>query len=203
MLKLVIATRNMGKVKEIQQRLNEYPLTIESLQDYPQIPEIEENGKTFSDNSILKATAVLNYTNLPALADDSGLEIDYLGGMPGLYSSRWGRNDQERIERVLKELEGVPELQRKARFVCVMSLAIPGNRVFATQGVCSGKITFSPQGSSGFGYDPIFIPDGYDITFSKMGKKLKNKISHRAIALDKIIPRIIAYYCLKNGKNKI
>jgi len=198
MLKLVIATGNIGKVEEIEEKLKEYPLIIKSLQDYPQIPEIKESGKTFSENSVLKATMVSNYTNLPALADDSGLEIDYLGGKPGLYSSRWGKNDRERIERVLKELEGVPELQRRARFVCVMSLVIPGNRVFTTQGVCSGKIAFSPQGKSGFGYDPIFIPDGYNLTFSQIGKKIKNKISHRAIALDKIIPQIIAYYHLEN-----
>ena len=198
MLKLVIATGNIGKVEEIEEKLKEYPLIIKSLQGYPQIPEIKESGKTFSENSVLKATMVSNYTNLPALADDSGLEIDYLGGKPGLYSSRWGKNDRERIERVLKELEGVPELQRRARFVCVMSLVIPGNRVFTTQGVCSGKIAFFPQGKSGFGYDPIFIPDGYSFTFSQIGKKIKNKISHRAIALDKIIPQIIAYYHLKN-----
>lgn len=196
MLKLVIATGNIGKVKEIEEKLKEYPLIIKSLQDYPQIPEIKESGKTFSENSILKATTVSNYTNLPALADDSGLEIDYLGGKPGLYSSRWGKNDQERIEKVLKELEGVPEVQRKARFVCVMSLVIPENEVFTTQGVCSGKITFLPRGNSGFGYDPIFIPDGYELTFSQMGKKLKNRISHRAIALDRMVPQIIAYYGL-------
>ena len=196
MLKLVIATGNIGKVKEIQEKLNEYPLTIESLQDYPQMSELQEDGKTFAENSILKATAVSNYTNLPALADDSGLEIDYLGGKPGLYSSRWGKNDRERVERVLKELEGVKEEQRKARFICVMSLVIPGNKFFTTQGICSGKITFLPRGNGGFGYDPIFNPDGYELTFSQMGKKLKNKISHRAIALDGMIPQIIAYYGL-------
>lgn len=198
MLKLVIATGNAGKVKEIQEKLKEYPLTIESLQDYPQMSEIKEDGKTFSENSILKATAVSNYTNLPALADDSGLEIDYLGGKPGLYSSRWGKNDRERVERVLKELEGVNEEQRKARFVCAMSLVIPGNKVFTTQGICSGKIAFLPRGNGGFGYDPIFIPDGYELTFSQMGKNLKNKISHRAIALDRMIPQIIAYYGLRS-----
>jgi XTP/dITP diphosphohydrolase len=198
MLKLLIATGNIGKVKEIQEKLKEYPIVIESLQDYPQIPEIKEDGKTFSENSILKATAVSSYTSLPALADDSGLEIDYLGGKPGLYSSRWGKNDRERVERVLKELEGVEEARRKARFICVMSLVIPENKVFTTQGICSGKITFLPQGDGGFGYDPIFIPDGYEQTFAQMGKKIKNKISHRAIALDKMIPQIITYYHLKN-----
>ena len=127
MLKLLIATGNIGKVKEIQEKLKEYPIVIESLQDYPQIPEIKEDGKTFSENSILKATAVSSYTSLPALADDSGLEIDYLGGKPGLYSSRWGKNDRERVERVLKELEGVEEARREARLICVMTLVIPEN----------------------------------------------------------------------------
>ncbi|HNR65994.1 MAG TPA: non-canonical purine NTP pyrophosphatase, partial [Atribacterota bacterium] len=144
MLRLVLATGNRGKAIEIREKLKKYPLIIESLQDYPQIPEIEENGKTFLDNSVLKASIVSRYTNLPALADDSGLEIDYLKGLPGLYSSRWGKDDRDRVARVLKELEGITEEQRKARFVCVMSMVVPGNKVYTEQGVCSGKITFSP-----------------------------------------------------------
>jgi XTP/dITP diphosphohydrolase len=194
MLRLVLATHNEGKVKEIRAKLKDYPIVVECLHDYPQIPEIEENGKTFSDNAVLKATVVSRYTNLPALADDSGLKIDYLGGKPGVYSARWGKTDKERIEKVLKELQCVVEKQRKACFICVMSLVIPENIVYIGKGICSGKITLLPRGQSGFGYDPIFIPDGYELTFAQMGEQTKNKISHRFIALDKIVQKIIAHY---------
>ncbi|MDD3656775.1 MAG: RdgB/HAM1 family non-canonical purine NTP pyrophosphatase [Atribacterota bacterium] len=197
MLRLILATRNEGKVKEIRAKLKDYPIVVECLQNYPQIPEIEENGKTFSDNAVLKATIVSHYTNLPALADDSGLEIDSLGGKPGVYSARWGKTDEERIEKVLKELQGITEKQRKACFICVMSLVIPENIVYTTKGICSGKITLLPRGQSGFGYDPIFIPDGYELTFAQMGEQIKNKISHRSIALDKIVQKIIVHYNFK------
>lgn len=194
MLKLVLATRNKGKVKEIKDKLKKYPVEIVSLQDYPHISEIKENGKSFLENAVLKATIVSRYTNLPTLADDSGLEIEYLGGMPGIYSARWGKNDQERIETVLQQLQGVSEEQRKALFICIMSLVIPGNTVYTAQGVCCGKIALFPQGGSGFGYDPIFIPDGYKLTFAQLGEEVKNRISHRAMALQKIIQKMIDYY---------
>lgn len=197
MLKLVLATNNKGKVVEIKQKLKNFPFIIESLQDYPQIPEIEENGNTFLENSIIKATTVTSFTGLPALADDSGLEIDYLNGSPGIFSSRWGKNDDERISRVLKELEGIPEEQRQARFICVMSLATPKNKIYSSEGVCEGKIGFQPRGHAGFGYDPIFIPDGYNHTFAEIGEEEKNRISHRAKALNDIIPKIVTYFQLK------
>ncbi len=198
MLKLVLATTNNGKVIEIKEKLKDYILTIESLHDYPAIPEIEENGKTFLENASIKANTVLRYTNLPVLADDSGLKIDFLDGKPGVYSSRWGITDQERIERVLKELKDTTEKQRRAHFVCAMSFVTPEGKSYNTEGICSGKITLQPMGKNGFGYDPIFIPDGYDLTFSQLGKDVKNKISHRAIALEKMISRIVDYYHLKS-----
>lgn len=194
MTKLVLATRNNGKVKEIRDKLKDYPVVIKSLLDYPQIPEIMENGKSFKENALLKATIISRLTNLPALADDSGLEIEYLGGKPGIFSARWGKTDQERILKILHQLQGVSQEQRRACFVCVMSLVIPENFTYTSKGVCSGKISLSPQGESGFGYDPIFIPDGYQLTFAQLGEEIKNKISHRAIALDKIIRKMCEYY---------
>lgn len=197
MLRLMVATRNNGKLKEIKDYLKDYPIVLECLTDYPQIPEIKESGETFYDNAIFKATAVSRWTNLPTLADDSGLEIDYLGGKPGIYSSRWGKTDQERIRKVIQALQNSKEEERKAHFVCVMSLVTPEGKTFTTEGICAGKITLLPKGQSGFGYDPIFIPEGYNLTFAQLGADIKNKISHRAIALKKMIQIIIDYYQLK------
>ncbi len=196
MLKLVLASRNAGKVSEIRDKLNNYPIIVECLDDYPQIAEIKENGKTFHDNAIIKAKTVSELLGLPALADDSGLEIEYLGGKPGVLSSRWGSSDQERINKVIKGLQNTSVEQRNARFVCVMALFTNEKEYYITQGICSGSITLSPQGSFGFGYDPIFIPDGYNQTFAQIGSKIKNRISHRAIALKKMIQIIIEHYKL-------
>ncbi|MFW6149125.1 MAG: RdgB/HAM1 family non-canonical purine NTP pyrophosphatase [Atribacterota bacterium] len=197
MLKLVLATRNSGKLKEIKYKLKKYPVIVESLNDYPEIPEIEETGKTFAENALIKAKTVVKWTKLPALADDSGLEIDYIGKKPGIYSSRWGSTDQERIKKVLDILQNTKSEQRGANFICVMSLVLPEQRDYTTRGVCSGRITLSPKGSKGFGYDPIFIPDGYDQTFAELGVDVKNKISHRAVALEKMIKFIVDHFKLK------
>jgi len=197
MLKMVLATRNIGKAREMKNKLSGYPVIIKSLIDYPQIPEIEENGKTFTDNAVIKAKTVAEWTNLPSLADDSGLEIDYLGQKPGIYSSRWGKTDRERIEKVLRALQNIKNEQRSARFVCVMSLVIPGQQTYTTTGTCSGRITRLPQGHLGFGYDPVFIPDGYNRTFAQLGIKIKNNISHRAVALEKMLKIIIDHFQLQ------
>lgn len=200
MLKIVLATRNNGKLQEIKYKLKKYPVVLESLKSYPEIPEIQETGKTFKENSLIKANKVARWTNLPAIADDSGLEIDFLDKKPGLYSARWGKTDEERIEKVLKALKDAKNKKRRARFVCVMSMVIPetnGQKYFLTEGICSGKIALIPQGGKGFGYDPIFIPNGYDKTFAQLGEDVKNTISHRAIALDKMIHIIIEHFKLK------
>lgn len=197
MLKLVLATRNRGKIKEIRDKLNEYSVVIECLADYPQIPEIEETGKTFADNATIKAKTAAEWTNLPALADDSGLEIEYLDQKPGIHSSRWGKTDWERIDKVLRKLHNIKGEQRVARFICVMSLFISNQQTYTTIGSCSGRISLLPQGNSGFGYDPIFIPDGYERTFSQLGVEIKNRISHRAIALEKMLQIILNYFKIK------
>lgn len=196
-MKLVVATRNNGKLKEIKNYLKDYSIVLKCLTDYPQIPEIKEIGETFYDNAFLKAKTVSRLTNLPTLADDSGLEIDYLGGKPGVYSSRWGKTNQERIKKVIQALQNTKEEERKAHFVCVMSLVTPEGGTFTTEGICTGKITLLPKGQSGFGYDPIFIPDGYNLTFAQLGPDIKNNISHRAMALRKMVRIIIDYYQLK------
>lgn len=194
MLRIVLATRNIGKVNEIEDKLRGYPVIIECLSDYPQIPEIEECGNSFRVNAVIKAKTVAEFTKLPALADDSGLEIDYLDGKPGIYSSRWGTNDRERIEKVVQALQNTTDKQRKARFVCVMSLVISDKQTYITKGTCSGKITLVPKGRFGFGYDPIFIPDGYTQTFAQLGSDIKNRISHRAMALRKMVYIIVEHY---------
>lgn len=196
MLKLVLATTNSGKLKEMKYKLKEYPVIVESLMDYPKIPEIEEIGNTFAENASIKAKTVAKWTNLPALADDSGLEIDYIGRKPGIYSSRWGSTDQERIKKVLDALQNTKSEQRGARFICAMSLVLPEQRNYTTKGICSGRITLSPKGAAGFGYDPIFIPDGYNQTFAELGVNVKNSISHRAIALEKMIKIIVDHFKL-------
>lgn len=186
-MKLVLATRNTGKVKEIKDKLIDFSIEIETLQNYPQVPEIAEEGKTFQENATLKAKTVFEWTHLPSLADDSGLEIDFLGGKPGIYSSRWGNSDPERIAKVIRLLQDARIDQRKARFVCSMCLAVSGEEIFSTKGTCPGQIILTPRGNSGFGYDPIFIPDGYNLTFAELGSEIKNRISHRAVALGKMI----------------
>jgi XTP/dITP diphosphohydrolase len=199
MLKIVLATRNIGKLQEIKYKLKEHPVVLESLKNYSEIPEIQETGKTFKENALIKARTVAEWTNLPAIADDSGLEIDYLDKKPGIYSARWGKTDKQRIEKVLKALQDTKKEQRKARFVCVMGMVIPETneqQYFLTEGICPGKVTLIPRGSAGFGYDPIFIPDGYDKTFAQLGEDVKNVISHRAIALDKMIQIIIEHFNL-------
>jgi len=196
MLKLVLATRNSGKLKEMKVKLKEYPVMVECLTDYPDIPEIKETGKTFAENASIKAETVAKWTKLPALADDSGLEIDYIGKKPGIYSSRWGITDQGRIKKALNVLKNTKSEQRSARFICAMSLFLPEQGNYTTEGMCSGRITLSPKGDQGFGYDPIFIPNGYNKTFAELGVNVKNRISHRAVALEKMIKIIVDHFRL-------
>jgi len=196
MLKLVLATRNSGKLKEMKVKLKEYPVIVACLTDYPDIPEIKETGKTFAENASIKAETVAKWTKLPALADDSGLEIDYIGKKPGIYSSRWGITDQGRIKKALNVLKNTKSEQRSARFICAMSLFLPEQGNYTTEGMCSGRITLSPKGDQGFGYDPIFIPNGYNKTFAELGVNVKNRISHRAVALEKMIKIIVDHFRL-------
>lgn len=188
---LLIATRNPGKIREIEQLLAGLPVVLRSLNDFGDIIEPEETEATFAENAILKARFYASQTQLRALADDSGLEVDALNGAPGVFSARYagaGASDAEKIEKLLNELRKTPGDNRRARFVCAAAIADQGGAVeFLAEGVCDGKIVENPRGTKGFGYDPIFAPDGFSETFGELSDGVKGEISHRARALNKII----------------
>lgn len=187
MLEIVFASKNQGKIREIKDILKDIKVKILTLNDFSPLPEVEEDGKTFQENALKKAEFYSRLTGKICLADDSGLEIEYLKGKPGVFSSRWGDNDSERIQKVLNLLKDVPENQRKAKFVCVLVLFFPDGKRYIIEDKCEGIIATSPQGSNGFGYDPIFIVPEFKKTFAELGEEIKNKVSHRAKALNQMI----------------
>ncbi len=183
-VKLLVATNNPGKLKEYRHLLRDLHLEITSL-DHEKIDfEPEETGVTFEENAILKASVFAERSGLLTLADDSGLEIDKLGGAPGVHSARYGGTrrgeDVRRYELVLRQLEEVPRTQRTARFRCVIALATPEGQVKTAEGTIEGVIAFEPQGEHGFGYDPIFFIPEFDCTMAQLPPETKNRISHRA-----------------------
>ena len=184
---LLIATRNEGKVAELRPLLAQLPLRLRSLAEFPEIDEVEETGMTFAENAVIKARSYAESTHLWTLSDDSGLEVHALGGAPGVYSARYGGRGlsyDERIKRLLDELLQTGSDDRRARFVCVISIANPQGEISnISTGTCEGTIARSPRGTNGFGYDPIFVPDGYEQTFGELSTETKEKISHRALAL--------------------
>ena len=185
--RLLIATQNRGKWAEIRQILSDLPFRFLSLKDFPAINAVEETGKTFMDNAVLKANGYASQTRTLTLADDSGLEVDALEGKPGVFSARYAgerASDEERVKRLLDDLASVDALGRTARFVSAIAVANPEGKILKLSiGSCEGAISFSPHGEGGFGYDPIFIPLGYDLSFAELGSEIKNDISHRARAL--------------------
>ena len=187
MLEILIATNNLGKVKEIKDILDGRQIKILTMKDFPHLPKIEEDGKTYQENAFKKARKISEYSGKICLADDSGLEIEYLKEKPGIYSSRWGNSDEERINKVLKLLENVPINKRNAKFVCAAVLVFPDGKIYKVKEECKGSITFDPKGESGFGYDPIFLVPEYNKTFAELGDKIKNRISHRSKAIRKMI----------------
>lgn len=187
MLEILIATNNPGKVKEIEDLLNSPQIKIFTMKDFPCLPKIVEDGKTYQENAFKKASKIAECTGKICLADDSGLEIDHLKGQPGIYSSRWGKSDGERIKKVLKLLEKVPLNQRNAKFVCVIVLVFPDGKMYQIREECKGSIEFKPKGEQGFGYDPIFLVPEYGKTFAELGNSIKNQISHRGKAMRKIV----------------
>jgi len=184
---LLIATNNAGKIRELNRLLAELPLRLRQLSEFSQIIEVEETGKTFAENAQLKARLYSRQTNLWTLADDSGLEVDALGGAPGVFSARYaGQNasDEERNARLLAELGQTDEEHRTARFNCAIALYDPATGAMETfEGTCEGRIAGHPRGLHGFGYDPLFIPSGYAHTFGELSDDVKQQISHRARAL--------------------
>jgi XTP/dITP diphosphohydrolase len=195
--RLVIGTRNEGKVMELAELFGTLPVRLASLNEFKNVPEVEETGKTFLENAILKAGAFASATGLPTLADDSGLEVKVLGGDPGVLSARYAGETTtfpEKIERLLSEVEAAGTADRSARFVCSMAVAdTDGAILFTADGECRGRLAEAPRGTSGFGYDPIFIPDGYDRTFGELPGDIKQEISHRARASKKIIRYLLDF----------
>ncbi|RKU17682.1 non-canonical purine NTP pyrophosphatase, RdgB/HAM1 family [Candidatus Poribacteria bacterium] len=194
-MKLVLATRNLGKVKELTAMLSpdgqRHNIQLLSLQDFPDAPEVVEDGETYQENAAKKAVVIADYTGLRTLADDAGIEVDALDGAPGVHSKRWAGDDATdaiRVQKLLEALEG--KTNRTARFVAAIAIVEPigvenpsCNRVQVVVGKCEGHITHAPAGDSGFGYDPIFVPVGYEKTFAELGDAIKNRISHRSEAL--------------------
>ena len=184
---LLIATRNAGKLIEVREILSDLPIALKSLDAFPHTVEVEETGETFADNASIKAADYARQTGTWALSDDSGLEVEALGGAPGVYSARYAgksASDTERIELLLSNLSRTADPLRRARFVCAVALSDPAGRVInVSEGVCEGRIIDSPRGLRGFGYDPVFVPEGYEQTFGELSREVKQAISHRARAL--------------------
>lgn len=184
--KIVFATTNDGKIKEIKEILADFDVEVVSMKEMNISTDVEENGTTFEENSLIKARAISKLTGLPALADDSGLEIDFLNGEPGIYSARYLGYDTDyeyKNNYILNQLKEAKEAERTARFVCVISLVLPNGREFVEKGVMEGQIGYEVKGENGFGYDPIFYLPQYGKTSAEISAEEKNKISHRGKAL--------------------
>ena len=213
-MKLVLATRNQGKVRELTNMLYRYgsplerlkeisssdvarqqrAMSVVSLESYPDAPEVIEDGNTYMENAIKKASVIAAYTSHLTLADDAGLEVDALGGAPGINSKRWAGEDATddiRIAKLLQALEGATN--RRARFIAAIAVVHPDSEPEGVLGVCEGHIRDAPVGESGFGYDPVFVPEGYNQTFAELGEEIKNQMSHRAKALEQAIALLHPY----------
>jgi XTP/dITP diphosphohydrolase len=195
---LLIATRNPGKVREVESLLGAYPLRLRSLVGFPATRDVEETGATFAENAAIKALGYAAQTRCWTLADDSGLEVDALGGAPGVYSARYGGaglSDAARIERLLDALSSTSDTERRARFISVIAIAdTQGNLVELFTGSCEGRIAHAPRGSGGFGYDPVFVPEGYEKSFGELPSEIKQSISHRARALKAALPFLLEHF---------
>lgn len=183
-MKILAATSNAHKIEEIQTILKPFGITLISPKDIGGIPDVIEDKDSFEGNAIKKATEIAEYANMTVLADDSGLEVEALNWQPGIYSARYsGENatDQKNVKKLLQNLLNTQN--RQARFTCVIAVASPGKIAQTAKGHVYGSIAFEPRGAEGFGYDPVFIPDGYEKTFAQLGEKIKNSLSHRKNAL--------------------
>jgi len=197
-LELLLATKNAGKIIEIKELLAVLSFRLRSLNDFADVIEPEETGANFIENAVLKAQSYASQTGLSTLADDSGLEVEALGGAPGVFSARYageGATDSERIEKLLKELDETQNENRRARFICAIAIAsATGEIQFVAEGVCDGRIALTASGEGGFGYDPVFVPNGFSKTFGELSSGTKQQISHRAQATFKIIQYLRRFY---------
>ena len=195
--KLVIATRNAGKITELRRildSLSDGAIELVGVDQFPDLVDVQETGSTFKENSLLKATYTAAMTGLPSIADDSGICIDALGGAPGIFSARWAGvhgNDKANVEKVLDELKDVPDYKRGAHFICVAALAMPDGREMVEEGLFHGRILRAPIGDQGFGYDPIFSPLGMSISSAQMSADEKDLVSHRGKSLRALAPHVI------------
>lgn len=184
---LLLATRNPKKKQELQEILNDLGIQVITLDEFPHLPEVEEDGKSFAENAVKKAETTALASGMPCLADDSGLMVDALDGQPGIYSARFaGENasDRQNNEKLLSMMQNIEDCQRTARFVCVIAVSDAQGNTRTVEGSCAGRIAFAPQGDGGFGYDPLFIPNGFDLSFAELRPEEKNLISHRGKALE-------------------
>ena len=199
-MKLLVATNNKGKLGELIGLLDGLPVDLLSLSDIGCTVEIEETGATFAENAALKARGYARIAGIPTLADDSGLEVEALGNRPGVFSARYGGADlgfDEKMLMLIDELEKTGGKNRTARFVCSMAIADAGGEiVHSAEGICDGRIAQKPHGTGGFGYDPLFIPDGFENTFGELSNDVKQKISHRFRAFEQIMPFLRLFYAI-------
>lgn len=190
-VRLLVATRNQGKLREYQQLLAGLPVDPTYLGGEGIVEDVEETGSTFAENAVLKAQGYAQISGLLTLADDSGLEVDALGGEPGVHSARYagaGATDEDRYRLLLEKMKDVPRDERSARFRCVIAVAEPGGGTYTAEGVCEGEIAFGPQGDFGFGYDPVFLVREWGKTMAELPAEVKNRISHRARAAQAMRP---------------
>ena len=192
---ILIATKNNGKIRELEELLKSSPFILRSLNEFPPLADVEETGATFAENACLKASEYARQTKIRSLADDSGLEVAALGNAPGVFSARYAGENATDAEKAAKLLNALKEKDdRSARFVCAMAIADEtGEIIFSAEGICRGTIALKPIGTNGFGYDPIFIPEGFHQSFGELSEQIKRKISHRARAIEKII-RFLRYF---------
>ncbi len=194
--RVVIGTGNLDKLAEIRRLLRGTRIRVECLRDHPGAPEVVENGRTFEANARKKAYAYSRHARTLVLADDSGLSVSALNGKPGVYSARFagpGCTYADNNEKLLRSLRGIPQERRKAKFVCVAALYDNGRSVAVVKGICRGRITDRSLGQCGFGYDPVFIPEGQSRTFAQMSRRMKNKLSHRGKALRAAKKAVLTY----------
>lgn len=200
---IVLATRNLGKIRELEEPLKAFGLRVVGLHAFPNLPEIAETGKSFAENSLLKASKVCELTGLTAIADDSGLEVDALHGAPGIYSARYSddmpglpaaNRDERNILKLLAALAAIPLGQRQARFHCVITACTPDGRTLTTTGTWEGQIALAPSGKNGFGYDPVFFDPTLGRTAAQLTPALKSARSHRGQALRKLLSQWPAFW---------